>query len=118
MQECTLPLQVPSAGAASDSEAHSALPGTLSVLDELLVATGILDTQAPSLVAAADAQSHLALPCSPSLQDELLAPMCILGSPGPSPGSSIVIAGDHSALPGSSSLLGDILAVTATQDMP
>ena len=98
--------------------AHPDLPGTPSFLDELLAATGILDTQAPSSVAAADAQSHLALPHSPSLQDELLAPMCISGSPGPSLGSSIVITGDHSALPVSSSLLGDILAVTATQDTP
>ena len=105
-------------GASVFTVQHPCLSCTPSLLEEILADTGIRDMTGPSLVSCANEGAYLTLPDSSSLQDELLAPMCISGSPGPSLGSSIVITGDHSALPGSSSLLGDILAVTATQDTP
>nr|CAI9699642.1 unnamed protein product [Rangifer tarandus platyrhynchus] len=98
------------------------LPRSTSLLDELLAATGILETQAPSAGDAADARVHPALPGEPSiledLQDELLAVTCIPGSPGPSLGSSPVIPGYHPALPGSPSLLEEIMAASSIQDTP
>ena len=44
--------------------------------------------------------------------------MCILGSQGPSLGSSTVLSGDQRALPGSPSLLEEILASMTFQGMP
>ena len=92
-----------------------ALAGTPSLLEEILTATGIRATPGPSLGPYADEQAHLALPGSLRLQDELLAAPGIPGSLGPFPGSSPIVAG---AFPGSPSFLEEILAATATWDMP
>ena len=109
---------MPSLRAPADAGVHPALPGTHSFLDELLAATGVLDTMELSLGPSAHAGAHLALPGSPSLQDVHLAISCIPGSPGPSLGSSPVIPGYHPALPGSPSLLEEIMAATSIQDTP
>ncbi|CAM9830127.1 unnamed protein product [Rangifer tarandus platyrhynchus] len=50
------PGNAPSPGAAADAGAHPALPGTASILEEFVEATGIPDTQAPSPGAAADSE--------------------------------------------------------------
>ncbi|KAI4529759.1 hypothetical protein MG293_020437 [Ovis ammon polii] len=108
----------PSPGASVVAAQQPALAGTPSLLEEILAATGIHTMPGPSLGPCASEWAHLTLPGAPSLQDALQAAPGIPGSPGPFPGSSPVIAGAHPAFPESPSLLEEILAATATQDMP
>ena len=102
----------PSTRASVVAAQQPALAGTPSLLEEVFAATGIRATPGPSLGPSADERAHLALP------GELLAAPGLPGSPGPFPGSSPAIAGAHPALPGSPSLLEEILAATAIQDTP
>ncbi|MXQ99891.1 hypothetical protein E5288_WYG009453 [Bos mutus] len=70
-------MQAPSLVATANAEAHSAVPGAPSFLEELLMATSIPDIEAPSLEAAADAGAYPALPGAPSFLDKLLATLGI-----------------------------------------
>ena len=68
----------PSLGSCVNEGAHLALPGSPSLQDELLVATGILDTQAPSVESSTVITGdHPALPGTLSLLEEILAVMAI-----------------------------------------
>nr|CAI9699646.1 unnamed protein product [Rangifer tarandus platyrhynchus] len=87
------------------------LPRSTSLLDELLAATGILETQAPSPEPGADAGVHPALPDPPSFLDELLEATGLGSSQAPSPGAA-ADAGAHPALPGTPSFLGQLLEAT------
>ena len=63
----------PSPGADAVQGVDPALPGTPSLLDELLAASGIPDTKVPSPGAAANQGVDPTFPSTPSLPEELLA---------------------------------------------
>ncbi|CAM9829205.1 unnamed protein product [Rangifer tarandus platyrhynchus] len=109
------PGNAPSPGAAADAGAHPALPGTASILEEFVEATGIPDTQAPSPGAAADSEVHPALPDAPSFLDELLEATGIADWQAPSPGAA-ADAGAHPALPVATSFLDELLDATGIED--
>ena len=76
----------------------------MSLLDDLLVATGMLALLGPSPGANAFQGVDPALPGAPSLLDKLLVATSIPASLGPFPGASAV-TGQQPALAGTPSLL-------------
>ena len=81
-------MHAPSPGVAADAGVHTALPGTPSFLDELLVATGTPDKLGPYTRASVVTAQQPALTSTPSLLEEILATMGILDMPGPFLGPS------------------------------
>ena len=93
------------------------LPSLNSLLDEPLVAMGILDIQAPSPGASANAGVHPALLGTPSVLEEFSMDMGIQHTFGASTWASVVAA-QQPAVSCTPSLLEEILAAKGISDMP
>ncbi|CAI9159220.1 unnamed protein product [Rangifer tarandus platyrhynchus] len=104
------PGNAPSPGAAADAGAHPALPGTASILEEFVEATGIPDTQAPSPGAAADSEIWFQNRRARHPQQSARGP-----GNAPSPGAA-ADAGAHPALPGTASILEEFVEATGIPD--
>ncbi|CAI9159203.1 unnamed protein product, partial [Rangifer tarandus platyrhynchus] len=91
------------------------LPRSTSLLDELLAATGILETQAPSAGDAADARVHPALPGEPSILEEFVEATGIPDMQAPCPGAA-ADARVHPALPDAPSFLDELLEAMGITD--
>ena len=98
----------PSAEATAPAPRH---PSSMSLLDDLLVATGMLALMGPSPGADAFQGVEPALPGTSSLLHELLAARGVPASPELSLEASAVVA-QQPALAGTPSLLEEILAAT------